>query len=403
MHNSFVRSCSQAVVLVSVSISLAAFTSGIALGAAQNAATAPSNWTVVLMEPTATPIPFKGSDGRTNLVYEVIISPAGIDAARIDEFQVLDGDKPERVLLSLQGKDLESHMSPRWAGGRGTSLAGGRFGTVWLNLSFDKPEDVPSHLLHSITFNGLAPSRKVEAQHYTGALVTVDNRTPLVIGPPLRGGKWMTGEGYESSGGHRRALMPVNNKMHLAQRYAIDWVMLDDKLRSCTGKRDEVASYPGYGQPVIAVADGTVVGVVSKFKDQPVGKPSGDFYYLGGNSVSLELGNGLYAFYGHLKPGSIKVHEGGKVTKGQQIAELGNTGNSDLPHLHFHITEGPSPIGSNGVPYVIDSFVVEGRIKDMGAVVKDEQAGKGHELIPAQSKEAHHAELPRELTVVTFP
>ena len=39
---------------------------------------------------------------------------------------------------------------------------------------------------------------------------------------------------------------------------------------------------------------------------------------------------------------------------------VGNSGNRTEPHLHFHVTDGRSPMGSEGVPYLLDSFEVLG-------------------------------------------
>ncbi len=76
---------------------------------------------------------------------------------------------------------------------------------------------------------------------------------------------------------------------------------------------------------------------------------------VGGNYVALDLGGNRFAFYAHLQPGSIKAKVGDRVRKGQVLALLGNSGNSTEPHLHFQVTDGNSPLGSEGLPYVFDS------------------------------------------------
>ena len=81
---------------------------------------------------------------------------------------------------------------------------------------------------------------------------------------------------------------------------------------------------------------------------------------VGGNHVIISLPNGHYAFYAHLQPGSIRVKPGEHVRRGQVLGLLGNSGNSDAPHLHFHISNGNSPMGSEGVPFLFDSFQVLG-------------------------------------------
>src|SRR3546814_3208759 len=73
-----------------------------------------------------------------------------------------------------------------------------------------------------------------------------------------------------------------------------------------------------------------------------------------GNYVALDLGDGRHAFYEHLKPGSIRVVPGQRVRRGEVIAELGFTGDSTGPHLHFHVADAPSPLGAEGLPFEID-------------------------------------------------
>lgn len=50
------------------------------------------------------------------------------------------------------------------------------------------------------------------------------------------------------------------------------------------------------------------------------------------------------------------------MKKGQVIAKLGNTGNANASHMHFHLMNGPSVLGSDGVPSVIDQFILRGEI-----------------------------------------
>ena len=77
------------------------------------------------------------------------------------------------------------------------------------------------------------------------------------------------------------------------------------------------------------------------------------------------IGGGRYDFYAHLKPNSIRVEEGDNVSRGQQLAQLGNSGNTTAPHLHFHIMDAPLPLGAaHNLPYVFDSFRYQGRIED---------------------------------------
>jgi len=79
---------------------------------------------------------------------------------------------------------------------------------------------------------------------------------------------------------------------------------------------------------------------------------------IAGNYVIIDIGNDLYALSGHLIPNSLKVNIGDKVKKGQVIGLLGNSGNSDLPHLHFQLgSKSSMPMGGEGIPYRIKEFI----------------------------------------------
>lgn len=401
MHLGFPWRCLRA--LLSTGILLLIASPQTQVLAANNPAEAPVNWTLVLMSPTVSPRPFRGSDGRINLIYELVVSNMGKHPAKLKQLQVLNGDNPEQVILPLDSEDLQLLFQPVGSNRPNNLLQPGRAGVVWLNLTFAKPEEVPRKLLHRICFDGRSVINKPDTPSYTGAELNVDEREPIIVGPPLRGGGWLALNCYSSLSGHRRALLPIDNKMQNAQRYAIDWMRLDDQHRTCTGDRTLMSSYPAYGQPVLAVADATVAGVVEGFADQPIGKLSGDPRYPGANTITLDLGNKTYCFYAHLKPGSIKVHEGDKVKRGQEIAQLGNAGNSSAPHLHFHVADGAAALGSNGIPYVFDSFIVEGEVKDFKNFIKEEQARSPHPFQPITPGERHQNELPKQATVISFP
>jgi murein DD-endopeptidase MepM/ murein hydrolase activator NlpD len=110
-----------------------------------------------------------------------------------------------------------------------------------------------------------------------------------------------------------------------------------------------------------------------------------------------------FAVYAHLQPGSIKVQAGDTVKLGQVIGLVGDSGNSVAPHLHFQVTDGPSSLSSNGLPYQITSFAITG--KTPGTEAFDEAESKGTPLAvthispPETVKEA----LPLDQLVISFP
>ena len=90
-----------------------------------------------------------------------------------------------------------------------------------------------------------------------------------------------------------------------------------------------------YNTPIVAADDGTVAYTYSSCihnwgKDMSYSCGCGGGY---GNYVWIDHGNGKESIYGHL--GSLVVHDGEKVTKGQLIGYMGSTGHSTGSHLHF--------------------------------------------------------------------
>jgi murein DD-endopeptidase MepM/ murein hydrolase activator NlpD len=152
---------------------------------------------------------------------------------------------------------------------------------------------------------------------------------------------------------------------------------LDAQSRIYAGPREKLESYAIFGKPVIAVADAVVASITDGLPEQTPGKYPTNISLdeADGNNVILDLGNGSYAMYAHMQPGSLRVHKGDRVKTGQVIGLVGNTGNSLAPHLHFQVMSGPSSLASNGLPYEIRDFQVTG--KTPGTAGFDEAEEKG--------------------------
>jgi len=368
-----------------------------------NPSTAAAAWTPILISPVGPPRVFQGGDHKYNLVYDIALNNFSTHAVEIKQFDFLDGDNPQRVILSLKGPSLAAVF--RHPGGKGNDLPPITNGIVWANLSFDKPEQVPNKLIHRIVLETpFGDENKVNTFDYTAAPLTVDRTENIVISRPLKG-KWMAGGGYASMTGHRTALFPLNNHLVAAQTFAIDWMMVDEKNRTNTGGLSKSETYISYGKPVLAVADGTVAGVIDRFPDQKPNEPKGDarYHFPAGNSIVLDLGHGYYAMYAHLKPGSIKVKEGDVVKRGQEIALVGNAGNSSTPHLHLDITTGPAILDAPGVPYLFDHYEVVGAIdSDEDKWVKNDLAGAPQIVHPSPYNGKHINDLPKDYMIVDF-
>jgi murein DD-endopeptidase MepM/ murein hydrolase activator NlpD len=178
-------------------------------------------------------------------------------------------------------------------------------------------------------------------------------------------------------------------------------VQLNDKNRLPSGPIDQLSSYAYFGDEIYSVAAGTVVAIEDGLPEQVPGKmPDGATLQIAaGNHVVVDIGEGHFAFYAHMQPGSVRVKAGDKVSTGQVLGLLGNSGNTDTPHLHFHVMDGPSPLLANGLPYVFTSFMSGGPIADEqplftgGVVSIDAGAFSG----------PHRNQLPLNLEVISFP
>jgi hypothetical protein len=189
----------------------------------------------------------------------------------------------------------------------------------------------------------------------------------VVIAPPLRGSVWMAANGPSASTGHRRAMIAIDGAPHIAQRFAIDYLKVNAQGRSFVGDSSKNSSYIAYGNDALAVADGRVVAMKDGIPENVPGSRAVPITLetVGGNHVILDLGHGRYAFYAHLQPGSIRVRVGDQVRTGQVLGLVGNSGNSTEPHLHFHLSDANSPLGSEGIPYVHQSLDVVGRCRGL--------------------------------------
>jgi Peptidase family M23 len=143
---------------------------------------------------------------------------------------------------------------------------------------------------------------------------------------------------WEVASGGRSAL--VNNHWTLAvQRDAIDFVRLVDG-KTYRGDRSRLENFFIFGQPLVAVADGRVTEAVDAHPDLPVG--GNTWRDMAGNHVIIDIGGGHYVLYGHMKLGSLRVRVGDQVRRGQLIGQVGDSGNSDEPHLHIQVQNKPT-------------------------------------------------------------
>jgi hypothetical protein len=320
------------------------------------------------------PEPFRGSDGRVHLVYELWAGNFTSGDVAVEAVEVVgDGVVLERLEASEVARRLQAAGLREPAG----TLAKSAQGLLFLDVALEAGAAIPKQLSHRVTVRAsAAPAGKQELSE-SGGPVDVDLRKVVVIGPPLGGERYVSADSCCESSRHRRAALPVNGRVWLAQRFAVDWEQLDASGRIYSGPPGELKSYAIFGEPVLAVADGVVSSTTDGQAEQTPGRYPTNISLdeADGNSVILDLGGGCCGMYAHLQPGSLRVHPGDKVRRGQVIGLVGNTGNSLAPHLHFQVMDRASSLASNGLPYEIDGFEITG--KTPGTEAFDDAEGKG--------------------------
>ena len=263
------------------------------------------------------------------------------------------------MLGTLEGDGLAQML--RLNGGvKGHRAAGGGSGFVFMDVTLPKDAAVPKALKHRFEHQrGEArPRRARHGDHdpapappqehdVSSAIRCRSGRAAVVVAPPLKGSRWVVGGGCCTPYSyHRGATLPLNGAVRVAERFAIDFVQLNDKNMLIDGPMDQLSSYAYFGDEIYSVADGTVVATEDGLPEQVPGKLPEDatIEMAAGNHVVVDIGEGRFAFYAHMQPGSVQVKVGDKVNTGQVLGLLGNSGNTDTPHLHFHVMDGPSPL-----------------------------------------------------------
>jgi hypothetical protein len=259
-------------------------------------------------------------------------------------------------------------------------LAQGTQSILFLNVILRDGMQIPKQLSHQIKgrFSAAPPGQQELAE--TGGVTVPDLQAVAQISAPLRGDGYISADSCCDATRHTRAALPINGRVYVAQRFAVDWEQLDGNSRIYEGPREKLESYTIFGKPVFAVADGVVAVAVTGLPEQTPGKyPTNiSIEEADGNSIIEDIGGHHFALYAHMQSGSIRLHRGDKVMRGQVIGLVGNSGNSVAPHLHFHVMSSKLSLASNGLPYEIDAFKVTGTT--LGTKAFDEAEEKGEKV-----------------------
>lgn len=187
---------------------------------------------------------------------------------------------------------------------------------------------------------------------------------PVDVVPPVRG-QWLAMNSPTSR-------VPSHHLHGWAQTYAIDLV-----ADPPTGARPGVGwwpvarrpeDFPGFGRPVAAPIDGTVVHRVDAMRDHwSRTSPLAMLYFIVesvreligpvgvlGNHVVVQRDDGACVLLAHLKHHSVRVKSGERVRAGEVVGACGNSGNSTEPHVHIQAMDRPSTWIAAGLPLCFD-------------------------------------------------
>jgi hypothetical protein len=329
-------------------------------GGTQNSATKAAPFPLQLemrvpFNPTAFP-----SDGHSYVVYELYLTNFGSSPLSLSQITVFNADaKAVQPVASFGAQQLETMVqllgSSPSTPERRLIIGGGQCAIAFMWVEFDHREIVPDKLLHRVETSGGAEE---------GAAIKTHQTELHLLGPPLEGAEWLVDDGpsNDEDNHHRRGVFVLNGKALDDRRFAIDWKQVK-KGASYSGDARDVHAYYSYGKPVLAVTDAQVVTARDGLPDNMPGH--GDAFHpavpitldtIAGNTITLDLGGGQYAYYMHLQPGSVRVHVGDRVRRGQVMARVGATGDAREPHLHFEVTNSRELAFGEGVPYLIDRY-----------------------------------------------
>ena len=127
----------------------------------------------------------------------------------------------------------------------------------------------------------------------------------------------------------------------------------------------------GYGETIYAPFSGTIIESHDQFTERQRLHPALDILRVIKNSLTFipKKGNGnaglipmlgnyiilkdhekeLYAMLAHLRPNSLRITTNDTVTTGQELAQVGHTGNSTAPHLHFQLMDNMDIQSAKGI------------------------------------------------------
>jgi murein DD-endopeptidase MepM/ murein hydrolase activator NlpD len=216
-------------------------------------------------------------------------------------------------------------------------------------------------------------------------VIPVAYQQALILILPIKQ-KFLVYDGHDVNAHHRRfnyEFKPIKDLGFKSNfmRYAHDFVVIDEKGQQHSGSGGANTDWFGFGKEVVAVGAGKVVALQTYLADDKTFDVSSlvkDPLALYGNYIIIEHSPGVYSLYGHLKQNSVSVKTGERIKQGQKIGEIGTSGSSFFPHLHFEMRNGLDH-SAEGLPAYFSNFnfirgsvveKAEATVVDTGDIVK---------------------------------
>ncbi|MFC1225768.1 M23 family metallopeptidase [Pedobacter sp. BG31] len=317
------------------------------------------------------------------LIYELYLTNFGASPIHLKRMELLNGDRSGNAPL-LSSDSLELKTMVRILGNNNLkealNIEAGQSAVVYIEAKTSNKTGFPNNIIHRII---------TSTDSLDGAAINTHTTKIQTLKPPVSGSDWIAADGPGNSidNHHRRGNIILSGHTVNSRRFAIDWKKVKDSV-SFSGDASNVHSYFCYGEKIFAVADGTIISATDGLPDNIPGHGKAfhpamplTFEKLPGNNIVIDLGDGHYAHYMHMQPGSLHVKKGDRVRKGQLLGNIGNSGDAREPHLHFEVTTSAKLLYGEGIPYIIDHY----------------QLGYQNGF-----DEVHHNELPKEKQIVDF-
>lgn len=198
--------------------------------------------------------------------------------------------------------------------------------------------------------------------------------TPIIVEFPLRGewlapntpGKKIPSHGTDQLGArYAYDFLQVNWKRKGLPSYSVHWLrylLLGVPLNKCYCWGQEIhAPFDGV---IVTAKDGCTERSRAYFlsdmfvavKNAYAFNPKDNIQSVAGNYIIMKDNNDIYCGLVHLQKGSIKVSIGQKVKKGDVLANIGHSGNSFFPHLHFQIMDSSDILSARGLPCAFEEY-----------------------------------------------